>query len=158
MGALERDGRTFVVALLACGWPNNKNYKWGDTRKLMEYGVENFSYRSVDEKIELPRIEVKDGVAEDSELFKKAYAKLEVDYGNDIDFSYLLRKDEKVEVSVECEDTLQAPLKKGEKIGTVIYSLNGNEIQEFTIVMVKNVEERRFSWIFEKIAEMYFKL
>ena len=22
-GALERDGKTFIVALLACGWPNN---------------------------------------------------------------------------------------------------------------------------------------
>ena len=45
VGALERDGRTFVVALLACGWPNNKNYKWSDTRELMEYGLENYFYR-----------------------------------------------------------------------------------------------------------------
>ena len=30
VGALERDDRTFVVALLACGWPNNKTYKWSD--------------------------------------------------------------------------------------------------------------------------------
>ena len=46
VGALQRDGRTFVVALLACGWPYNKNYKWSDTRKLMGYGVENYFYRS----------------------------------------------------------------------------------------------------------------
>ncbi|MBQ2921591.1 MAG: D-alanyl-D-alanine carboxypeptidase [Tyzzerella sp.] len=156
VGALEQDGRTFVVALLACGWPNNKNYKWSDTRKLMEYGLENYAYRSVEEQIELPRVEVMDGVAEDGELFKKAYAELEVDYGSDIDFSYLLRKDEKIEVSIECEETLEAPLKRGDRIGTVIYSLNGNKIQQFPIVMVKNVEERRVSWIFEKIAEMYF--
>ena len=42
VGALERDGRTFVVALLACGWPNNKSYKWSDSKKLMNYGIENF--------------------------------------------------------------------------------------------------------------------
>lgn len=46
VGALERDGRTFVVSLLACGWPNNKTYKWSDTRELMEYGLEHYSYRS----------------------------------------------------------------------------------------------------------------
>lgn len=46
VGALERDGRTFVVALLACGWPNNKTYKWSDTRKLMRYGMDNYFYRS----------------------------------------------------------------------------------------------------------------
>ncbi len=45
VGSLERDGRTFVVALLACGWPNNKNYKWSDTRELMQYGIENYFYR-----------------------------------------------------------------------------------------------------------------
>ena len=46
VGSLERDGRTFVVALLACGWPNNKSYKWSDTRELMQYGIENYFFRS----------------------------------------------------------------------------------------------------------------
>ena len=46
VGALQRDGKTLIVALLGCGWPNNKNYKWSDTRKLMEYGLENYSWQS----------------------------------------------------------------------------------------------------------------
>lgn len=50
VGALERDGRTFVVALLACGWPNNKTWKWSDTRELMEYGLDNYFYRSFEEE------------------------------------------------------------------------------------------------------------
>lgn len=50
VGALESEGRTFVVALLACGWPNNKTYKWSDTRELMEYGIENYFFRSFTEE------------------------------------------------------------------------------------------------------------
>lgn len=50
VGALERDGRTFVVALLACGWPNHKTWKWSDTRELMEYGVENYFFRSFEDE------------------------------------------------------------------------------------------------------------
>lgn len=42
VGALKRDERTFVVALLGSGWPNQKNYKWQDTMKLMNYAVENY--------------------------------------------------------------------------------------------------------------------
>ncbi|MFW5671959.1 MAG: D-alanyl-D-alanine carboxypeptidase family protein [Acetivibrio ethanolgignens] len=42
VGALRRDGKTFVVSLLGCGWPNNKGYKWKDTKKLMEYGIANY--------------------------------------------------------------------------------------------------------------------
>ncbi len=60
VGALERDGRTFVVALLACGWPNNKTYKWSDTRKLMQYGMDNYFYRSF----------MEEGVAFDESLLK----------------------------------------------------------------------------------------
>ena len=44
VGALERDGKCLIVALLACGWPNNRSYKWTDTRLLMEYGLENYQY------------------------------------------------------------------------------------------------------------------
>ncbi len=50
VGALEREGRTFVVALLACGWPNNKTYKWSDTKELMQYGIDNYFYRSFSEE------------------------------------------------------------------------------------------------------------
>ena len=46
VGALKREKRTFIVALLACGWPNNRSYKWEDTKKLMEYGLEHFEYQS----------------------------------------------------------------------------------------------------------------
>ena len=53
VGALRRDGKTFVVALLACGWPSHKTYKWSDTRTLMEYGLAHYDYRSFDE-VEIP--------------------------------------------------------------------------------------------------------
>ncbi len=50
VGSLVRDGRTFVVALLACGWPNHKTYKWSDTQELMQYGIDHFFYRSFSEE------------------------------------------------------------------------------------------------------------
>lgn len=37
VGAVKQDDRTFVAALLGCGWPNNKTYKWSDMKKLMEF-------------------------------------------------------------------------------------------------------------------------
>ena len=49
VGALKCDDRTFIVALLACGWPNNKTYKWADTKKLMQYGISRFRKISLDE-------------------------------------------------------------------------------------------------------------
>ena len=42
--AVRQDERLFIVALLGCGWPGNKNYKWSDTKKLLSYGRENYQY------------------------------------------------------------------------------------------------------------------
>jgi D-alanyl-D-alanine carboxypeptidase (penicillin-binding protein 5/6) len=156
VGALERDGRTFVVALLACGWPNNKNYKWADTRKLMEYGVENYTYRSVDEKIELPIVPIENGVPSSDSIFDKAYVNLEVDYGTENDFSFLLRDDEKIELKTTYNEKLTAPLKKGESVGKISCYLDGNMLKEYSIIITEHVEERSIVWAFEKIAKMYF--
>ncbi len=60
VGALKSEGRTFIVALLACGWPNNKTYKWSDTKELMQYGIDNFFYKSFSEE----------GVAFDESILK----------------------------------------------------------------------------------------
>ena len=157
VGALERDGRTFVVALLACGWPNNKNYKWSDTRKLMEYGLENYEYQSVDEEIELPTIQVQNGVPDSDNLFDDASVKVEIDYGNENEFSFLLREDETIEIAIECEKSLQAPLDVGYTVGKVNYNLDGETMKEYPVVVKERVEERSISWVFEKIAEMYFR-
>jgi D-alanyl-D-alanine carboxypeptidase (penicillin-binding protein 5/6) len=65
VGALEREGKTLVVALLACGWPNHKTYKWSDTRALMQYGLDNFTYHKFEEaayrEADLPEITVENG-------------------------------------------------------------------------------------------------
>ena len=42
VGALKSDGRTFISVVLGSGWPSARTYKWKDTRKLMEYGINNF--------------------------------------------------------------------------------------------------------------------
>ena len=39
MAAIEKDGKRMCMALLGCGWPDNKNYKWEDAQKLIEYGT-----------------------------------------------------------------------------------------------------------------------
>ena len=56
--AVRQDERLFIVALLGCGWPGNKNYKWSDTKKLLSYGRENYQYVMLPELPQLPEIPV----------------------------------------------------------------------------------------------------
>lgn len=144
VGALERDGRTFIVALLACGWPNNKSYKWKDTRKLMEYGIANYQYRDVWEDIVLPDVEVKNGVEEERPYETELHIPVCVEGKEEIPM--LLRADEGVEIKTEVKDSLTAPVNKGDMVGSVRYILEGEEIASYQVVAREDVRERDWNW------------
>lgn len=144
VGALKRDDRTFIVALLACGWPNNKGYKWADTRKLMEYGIANYEYRNVWEDVELPAMEVDGGIEEENPYESEIHIPLSVKGKEEI--PVLLRADEVCEVRTEVEDCLTAPVHEGDSAGKIRYFLNGEEIASYDVVTQKSVEERDLGW------------
>lgn len=156
VGAVERDGRCFVVALLACGWPNNKNYKWKDTKTLMEYGVNHYTYQNVIEDIKLPKVTVMDGIPDSENLFDEGKVHLEVYMDEDESLEMLLRKDEKVDVKVNYEEVLRAPIQEKEQVGEVNYFLNGEPVKSYPIVVSESVDKKDITWFFEKISKLYF--
>ncbi len=162
VGALENDGRTFVVALLACGWPSHKTYKWSDTRKLMEYGIENYFYRSFrDEDVafdasKLKPVPVSDG--QTASLGDTAYAVLRLaePYGKQQGGEgILMRRDERIEVVCDVADSLTAPVEKGARVGTVEYRVDGKVYRMEEIVTAGSVERIDLWWCARKILERY---
>lgn len=156
VGALHRDGKTLVVALLACGWPNNKNYKWVDTRTLMNYGLEHYEYRSLQEMSEVVKIQeipVEDGIGE-AGLFENAKVAVEIE-GREEEFRVLLRDEEKIEARVESVEKLTAPVEKGQKVGTVSYCLGEEVLKEYALVATETVERKNYAWIFGKLFEIF---
>ncbi|MBR1930664.1 MAG: D-alanyl-D-alanine carboxypeptidase [Lachnospiraceae bacterium] len=163
VGALQRDGRTFVVALLACGWPNNKNYKWSDTRKLMEYGMEEYFYRSFlaegvafDER-KLQDIEVLGGTPE--RLGEAAYTGLAIRRSAEGDKmgadGLLMREDEQVTVECEMEKRLMAPVKKETVVGHIYYKVGEANYRTETIVTTGDVPEIDLSWCLAQVLSRY---
>ena len=154
VGALTRDGKTFIVALLACGWPNNKTYKWKDTVKLMNYGLENYSYRSFFDA-ELPQIpaaiQVKNGQSE--HLGDTALTQLEVETAKD--FGMLMRQDEEIEVSYEGKESLKAPVKAGTQVGTITYRVGGQTFLTCPVKIKQSVKKIDFPWCLEKTMDKW---
>lgn len=160
VGALERDGRTFVVALLGCGWPNNKSYKWSDTKELMQYGVDHFFYKSFAEsgtafdETNLSPVLVKNGQSE--RLGEAVYTNVEIQETENGNLEgLLLRTDETVEVTYEQEKSLEAPVKAGTTVGEVCYNVNGTVYRKESIVTANNVEQIDFDWCLEMIWERF---
>lgn len=160
VGALERDGKTFVVALLACGWPNNKSYKWSDTKKLMSYGLDNYSYRSFDEAVldesNFEPIVVRDG--QTAYLGEKAYSGvrvLDTTSGKTDQEGILLREDEKIEVKYDIRKVLEAPANVGDIVGTVQYLLNGEVWKVKNVVLTDSVKRIDFTWCLQQVFRKF---
>lgn len=159
VGALEREDRTFIVALLACGWPNNKSYKWSDTRELMEYGLENYDYREFQPQVELKDIFVENGVVEQGTPYDTKYVSL---YGENLEepIEILVSETEEIVVRVEQEEKFTAPVSKGEEAGTVSYFLKektGEEIllKQQPLYISEDVSELNFEYILWYVADKY---
>ena len=154
VGALRQDGKTLVVALLACGWPNNKTYKWSDTRKLMEYGLKYYKYHSFDEKKipedALQAIEVSD--AKTRHIDEQSYVSVKLeDKDADECKGVLLNDNEKIQVYYERPKHIEAPVIEGEKVGYIKYMVGDEEWKRINIVTADNIEKRDALWFVKMV-------
>ena len=66
VGALKRKDKCFVSVVLASGWPPHKKYKWADTKKLMQYGIDNYERKNIFQyKDSFPVIPVEQGIRDE---------------------------------------------------------------------------------------------
>lgn len=146
VGALRKDGKTLIVALLACGWPNNKGYKWKDTRKLMEYGLEHYQYREIDKKMQIPEIKVAGGVDDKKPYQYCLNVPVKIERPAEENFKILIRDGEELRAKLELAKYWNAPLKKGEKVGMLTYYLESQKIAEYPLSIKKTVKKRTVWW------------
>ena len=65
------------------------------------------------------------------------------------DFKILLKKGEEVEVKIVKEKKLHAPVRRGQKVGTVLYRLNGETIHSTDLIASESIQKRDLGWCFE---------
>lgn len=154
VGALTRDGRTYIAALLACGWPNNKSYKWADTKKLMTYGIENFYLQDLAaipiDETRLAPIPVADG--QGAVIGEETAAAVSLGSYEGCQ-SLLLAEGETVTVSYELSKKLCAPIEQGAYVGRIRYMLGEEVLGEYTVTAAERVERIDFAWCFARVAE-----
>lgn len=162
VGALESEGRTFVVALLACGWPNNKTYKWSDTKELMLYGMERYFWKAfadADVKYEESRLSpliVKNGCTDI--LGGTAYTNLKIVEGEEKYNGILLGPDESVKVECHCKESLTAPVKGGTVVGNIYYVVDDTIYKTEHIVTTDEVKAVDFNWCIEQIVSRFLNV
>lgn len=155
--AWEKEGKTFIVSLLGCGWPNHKTYKWSDTEKLLDFGDYNYEYETYWKEPQTGKILVTDGVEDDQDIGKKIYLRGKCSVtAYDREKEVLLKKGETVTCKIEIPQKVSAPVLKGEKLGRIAYYLDGKLIDFYPVYAEKSVEKISFKWYTEKVFHDFF--
>ena len=156
VGALTRDDRTYIVALLACGWPNNRTYKWSDSKKLMQYGIENFQKVRLDQiEIDLDkigRIPVKNG--QGSFVGESTYTGIKLGIMKGVD-ELLVAKGEEVKVNYQVKRELDAPVEADSCIGKVTMTVGDEVLREYEILTADTINEIDFCWCMSRVSELF---
>ncbi len=134
VGALENEGRTFIVAILASGWPNNRSYRWADAKKILEYGMANYEQTILKHSETVIDVNVVDGVEEVAELVVIPSEDVKV----------LIREDEKVEISYDYPTVIYPTIEKDTLLGVISYSINGEILKSDGIIMGETLEKKNF--------------
>lgn len=155
--AWEEEGKTFVVSLLGCGWPNHKTYKWSDTKKLLSYGAYNYDYETYWQEPHTSKILVTDGVENMQNIGEKVYLRGKCSVtSEDREKEILLKKGEAVTCKTEIPQKVSAPVLKGEKLGRIAYYLDGKLIDFYPVYAERSVEKISFKWYTEKVFHDFF--
>ncbi len=157
VGALRRDGKTFVVALLACGWPNHKTYKWSDTRTLMEYGLAHYEYRSFDE-VAIPARATADIVVsngQSSRIGGRMCVPVEIAADAAGVEGLLMHEDEEVTITLQKVREFTAPVRQGQTVGCISYAIGSREWKRLRLVAAADMKAIDLKWCVRRVLERW---
>ena len=155
--AVENEGRIYVISLLACGWPGNKNYKWKDALNLLKYGMDYYKRYNIFEKCNrvkkeaLQPIEVVEGWK--SGKGEKIYLETDIRYGGKEKIHMLLKEEEKPTVKILLPEKVRAPICEGEVIGRIQYLISDRVCCEDYVVAAENIDIWKFSYCFFEVLK-----
>lgn len=137
----ERDGLSLIAVVL--GSSSGKE-RFTDAAKLLDYGFAG--YTSVVPAVpedSMTEIAVKNGLQDKVKTTVAGQKSVLLEKGSE----------KKIKTEVVLPTEIEAPVKKGDTIGKIIYKINGDRIAEYRIAAAENVKEICFGDIFGMIMK-----
>ena len=124
----ERNGLELVAVVMA---GESSNDRFGGAKKLLDYGFANYNYSSIDAGLEgILKLEVLKGTQKTVEVSPQST------------LNVLLPKSAsgKIERKTVLSENVTAPVKKGDVLGTVTVTLDGEQLGEIPLVAKNSVK------------------
>lgn len=145
VGAVKREGRTYISSVLSSGWYPKKTYKWKDTEKLMNYGIEQYQrYLVCKPAVLQDKIPVVNGL------------KKQVAVSIDANSYMLLAPFDHISYHIRWNyKKISAPVKKGMTVGQMDIQVNDETILSVPIRTAEGSQSRTFHWCLKQIMNQF---
>ena len=145
VGAAKREEKELISVVLASGWPPHKNYKWEDTKALMNYGFQEYQMTKINQdQLVLPEIPVENNVKSES-----------IPFIYNFEEQLLLNQKEKIVYKINLPDSLKAPVKESQKVGSISIYLNNNYYKDIPVYSGKKVNEVQYEDCFFLVLKKF---
>lgn len=159
--AYEEAGMRFCIALLGCGWPNHKDYKWIDSRKIIDNIKKEYVVSEL--KVETKKFQtnycISNGYSGSVDLNKwQKEVPVYGIYANETsgDYSYLHMPGEDLQIENSYRKEITAPLRIGDKIGYTSYYLGEVQVAGKIILSAQEVRKWNLKTLFWAVFLHYF--
>lgn len=142
----KRGDMSLVAVVLGC---NSGKERFSDAAALLDYGFANFSVTKLSLPEDMPKtIKVENGMVQN------------IGVDCDVSASIVLDKNSssKIVSKIDLPKSVEAPVAKGQRLGTVTYSLDGNTVKSFEITALQDAEKISFTSVFSVLLNSIISL
>ncbi|MGE4282903.1 MAG: D-alanyl-D-alanine carboxypeptidase family protein [Clostridia bacterium] len=139
----ERDGMQLIATIMAA--PTSRD-RFNDATKLLDHGFANYSV--------IQGVKKGETVGE-MNVSKGMLPIVKVETANEFNLLVEKGKQDKVEKNVNLSEDLLAPVDKGQKVGEIIFSSNGQELGKVDIITTESIEKVTINKVFVSLVRQW---
>ena len=141
-----RDGLSLIAVIMKA--PTSA-LRFSNASTLLDYGFSNYSFKSFGNQNDIVRnIAVSKGTSTNVNAIYETTPSFLIKKGDESNITY----------EISLNDSIQAPIAKGQKLGSINYSLNGSQIDTINIIAENSVDKLNLFNMSRNILEKWVNL
>ena len=141
-----RDGLSLIAVIMKA--PTTK-IRFAEAQKLLDYGFSNYQYKD---------LATRGTVLKEADVTKGVTSKVNLVLESDVGLLLKKGEDKNIEQTINLEGNISAPVAQGQKVGEIVYTLNGVEVGRTNIVAESSVEKKTFFSIASYLYRNWFTM
>jgi len=150
VGSAKRDDMQLISVVFASGWgQRGKEQKWVDTKRILNYGFDNFEYEMIINEGDL---------AGDLAILRSKTASVPLEFADSIMLPLCDADKTQIEITVILPNDMLAPVAENQQIGEAQVSVGGVQYASIPILATQGATRHDLKTSLEKVLKQFLQL